>query len=71
MTKQQFDTDFKLNDLKFIAKQNEQDGIPDRPGRRQAYNNKLDRYCRDGLIKKSQANKWCITDSLETTKYWL
>jgi len=71
MTKQQFDQDFKMNDLHAIAKQYERDGLPDRPARREAYNNKVDAYQKDGLITEDDANEWCITDSLETTLYWL
>lgn len=71
MTKQQFDQEFKQNDLHEIAKQYERDGVPDRPARREAYNNKVDAYQKDGLISEDDANGWCITDSLETTLYWL
>lgn len=71
MTKQQFDQEFKMNDLEVIAKQYESDGIPDRPARREAYNNKVDHYQKEGLISEDDANEWCITDSLETTLYWL
>lgn len=70
ITKEQFDQDFKMNDLQAVANQYEKDGIPDRPARREAYNNKVDFYQKDGLISEKKANKWCITDSLETTKYW-
>jgi hypothetical protein len=71
MNKAQFDNEFKMNDLEFIAKQYEQDGIPDKPARREAYNNKVDAYQKDGIITEEQAQNWCIPDSLETTKYWL
>lgn len=71
MTKQQFDQEFKMDDLEAIAKQYETDGVPDRPARREAYNNKVDAYQKDGLITEDDANEWCITDSLETTLYWL
>ena len=69
MTQAQFNQDFKEFDLELIAKQYEQDGIPDRPARREAYNNKMDSYRIDGLITEDQANNWCIPNSLETTKY--
>ena len=71
MTQQEFNTDFKEYDLEMIAQKYEQDGIPDRPARREAYNNKADAYCKDGLITEKQYNTWCIPDSLETSKYWL
>jgi len=70
-TKEQFDHEFKMDDLRFIAKQYERDGVPDRPARREAYNNKMDAYCQDGFISESDANEWCISDSLEATLYWL
>ncbi len=71
MNKQQFDQEFKQNDLHEIAKQYERDGVPDRPARREAYNNRVDAYQKDGLISEDDASEWCITDSLETTLYWL
>lgn len=70
-TQSQFDREFKMDDLHVIAKQYESDGIPDRPARREAYNNKMDAYHRDGLIDDEAVNNWCISDSLETTLYWL
>ncbi len=71
MTKREFDQDFKMNDLKFIAEAFESDGVPDRPARREAYNNKADSYCKDGIITDRQYNDFCISESLETTLYWL
>jgi hypothetical protein len=71
MTKREFDQEFKMNDLKIIAEQYESDGIPDKPARREAYNNKADFYCKDGIITDKQYNDFCIPDNLETTLYWL
>ena len=71
MILKEFNNDFKMNDLQFIAQQYEQDGVPDRRARREAFNNKLDAYQKDGLITEEQAYNWCISDSLETTLYWL
>ena len=73
MTKQAFDNIFKEDTLPFISKAYEQDGIPDKPARREAYNNKLDQWCTDGDITEDQYNTWCITDHLESTDYghWL
>jgi len=70
-TQAQFDAEFKANDLQTIAQQYERDGIPDRPARREAYNNKMDAYHREGLISDDAVNEWFISDSLETTLYWL
>jgi len=71
MTLAEFNHDFKMNDLQFIAEAFESDGIPDRPARREAFNNKADAYCKDGIITEKQYNNFCISDSLETTLYWL
>lgn len=71
MTKREFDEMFKMEVLPLIAEKYESDGIPDRPARREEYNNLVDSYCKDKLITDNQADKWCITDSLETTEYWL
>ena len=71
MTQIEFNKLFKEEDLKSIAHQYEQDGIPDRPARREGYNNKMDYFMKEGFITESQANNWCIPDNLETTLYWL
>ncbi len=71
MTQAQFNTHFKNEILPIIARQYETDGIPDKPARREAYNNEMDNCHRGGQITDHQANNWCISDSLETTKYWL
>tara|TARA_R110000787_G_scaffold44861_1_gene109742 strand:+ start:329 stop:544 length:216 start_codon:yes stop_codon:yes gene_type:complete len=71
MTQKEFDTYFKNEVLPIIARQYEADGIPDRPARREAYNNELDNSHRSGQITDDQVNNWCISDNLETTEYWL
>ena len=71
MNYREFNKDYKMHDLKIIASLYEADGIPDKPARREAYNNKLDEYERNGLITEQQAYNWCIPNSYETTKYWL
>ena len=71
MTHKQFNEYFKNEILKEIAIQYESDGIPDRPARREAYNNETDYLCKSGQITEAQYNNWCISDSLETTLYWL
>lgn len=70
LTQSQFDQDFKTNDLHAISKMYERDGVPDKPARREAYN-KLDAYHRDGLVDDEAVEEWFISDSLETTLYWL
>ena len=71
MTKLEFDKYFKMEILPIIADKYEKDGIPDRPARRESYNNQTDYLCKDGQITEKQYNEWCITDSLENTLYWL
>jgi len=71
MTQQEFNNYFKMEILPLIAKQYEQDGIPDRPARREEYNNLMDDYQKVGQISEEDANEWCIPDTLETTLYWL
>tara|TARA_R100001377_G_scaffold51547_1_gene30142 strand:- start:2603 stop:2818 length:216 start_codon:yes stop_codon:yes gene_type:complete len=71
MTQKEFNNYFKMEVLPLIAKQYETDGIPDRPARRGEYNNTLDYFHRGNQITDNQANTWSISDSLETTKYWL
>ena len=71
MTKLEFDKYFKMEILPIIADKYEKDGIPDRPARREAYNDETDYLCKDGQITEKQYNEWCITDSLENTLYWL
>ena len=44
MTNQEFNNYFKMEILPLIAKQYEQDGIPDKPARREEYNNLMDDY---------------------------
>lgn len=71
MTHQNFNNYFKMEILPLIAKQYEQDAIPDKPARREAYNNLMDSYQKNGIITEEDAQEWCIPDHLETTMYWL
>ena len=71
MTLEDFNEEFKRIDLHSIAKEYEQDGVPDKPARREAYNNKIDSYCKEGIITEKDGDNWCIPSSLETTLYWL
>jgi len=57
--------------LPIIAKGHERDGIPDRPARREYFNNEVDSFQKNGTISEEQANSWSIPDYLETTLYWL
>jgi len=71
MKQKEFNNYFKMEILPLIAQQYEQDGIPDRPARREEYNNLMDDYQKAGQISEEDANEWCIPDTLETTLYWL
>ena len=66
MTKQEFDQFFEDEILPIVANQFEQDGRPDAPARREAYNDLTDSYCKDGIITEHQYNTWAIPDRLET-----
>jgi hypothetical protein len=71
MTQSEFNKYFKNEILPIIARKYETDGIPDKIARREAYNNSTDDFCKNGLITEKQYNNWCISNSLENTKYWL
>ena len=49
---------FEAEILPFIQEQYEQDGEPDWPARREAWNNWTDMLCKDGLISDWQYNNW-------------
>ena len=66
MKQSEFNHYFKTEVLPSIAKQYEEDGIPDRPARREAYNNEIDNSHRSGQITDSQVRLWCMPDELET-----
>jgi hypothetical protein len=70
LTLDQVNESFKMDILPLIAEQYEQDGIPDRPARSEAFNDYTDSLCKDGQITDEDYNDWGISDSLETTLYW-
>ena len=49
---------FEAEILPFIQEQYEQDGEPDWPARREAWNNWTDSLCQDGLISDWQYDNW-------------
>jgi hypothetical protein len=51
---EQFDTEL----LPMIKLMYEQDGIPDWPARREAWNNWTDSLCKDGVISDWQYENW-------------
>lgn len=71
MTHKEFNHYFKMEILPIIAREMETDGIPDRPARRERYNNIMDSFQKNGFITEENAQNWCIPDNLETTLYWL
>jgi len=49
---------FEFDILPFIQDEYEEDGEPDWPARREAWNNWTDMLCKDGLISDWQYNNW-------------
>ena len=49
---------FEAEILPFIQEQYEQDGEPDWPARREAWNNWTDMLCKDALISDWQYDNW-------------
>tara|TARA_B100000686_G_C16276170_1_gene706467 strand:- start:82 stop:300 length:219 start_codon:yes stop_codon:yes gene_type:complete len=49
---------FEAEILPFIQEQYEQDGEPDWPARREAWNNWTDMLCKDALISDWQYHNW-------------
>ena len=58
MTWNQACEDFKNHVLPYTIKAYEQDGQPDWPARREAWNNWTDSLCKDGQISDWQYNNW-------------
>lgn len=67
MTKKQFEEDFRENTLPFIIERYEQDGVPDRPARCEAWNDTVDSYIKDGILSESAYN-WSHPRWLETAR---
>jgi hypothetical protein len=58
MTKEQALKHFKRYDLKTVKKEYEQDGVPDWPARREAWNNFTDYLQKAGHITARQYETW-------------
>ena len=58
MTFSQACADFNFIVMPFVREQYEQDGIPDWPARREAWNNWTDSLCKDGQISEWQYMNW-------------
>jgi len=49
---------FEAEILPMVKEHYEQDGVPDWPARREAWNNWTDSLCQDGLISDWQYDNW-------------
>jgi len=58
MTKQQVVKLFKEEILPMVKDRYEQDGVIDKPARREAWNNFTDSLCKDGQITLKQYESW-------------
>ena len=65
MTKREFEQMFREEILPRLA-QRERVGFPDKPGRRQAWNDTVDSYIRDGQLTEAKAGQWGHPRWLET-----
>lgn len=68
MNQKEFNEAFKRDVLPSIQAQFENDGIIDKPARREAYNNLMDSYHRDGLITNKQVQNWVIPANMESPR---
>ena len=66
MTKRQFEEMFREEVLPLLAK-SERSGFPDKPGRRQAWNNTIDAHIRDRILPEAAGN-WSHPRWLETAQ---
>ena len=66
MTKRQFEELFRAELLPHLAKR-ERSGFPDKPGRREAWNNTIDAYIKDGTLPEAAGN-WSHPRWLETAR---
>jgi hypothetical protein len=53
LTKTQFEEMFREEVLPYIAQRYEQDGIPDKPARREAWNDTVDAYIQDRMLPEA------------------
>jgi len=67
MSKKDFESYFREEVLPYIAQQYEQDGVPDKPARREAWNDTVDAFIQDRQLPKSAEN-WAHPRWLETAK---
>ncbi len=67
MNKRQAYEHWKELHLPWIKETYEQDGVPDRPARRESWNNMIDGLIRDGDVPE-RAGDWQHPRGLETTQ---
>ena len=65
MTKKQFEEFFRGEVLPSVVERYEQDGIPDKPARHEAWNDTVDAYIRDRALPEAAGN-WSHPRWLET-----
>ena len=65
LTKKQFESVFRDEVLPYVVKRYEQRGVPDKPARREAWNNAVDAYIRDRMLPEAAGN-WGHPRWLET-----
>jgi len=65
VTEQNVIDGFVEHELPYVQKQYEQDGIIDKPARREAFNNYVDYLLSDGFISQRLANVISLPDELE------
>ena len=67
MTKSEFEEYFKREVLPAVEDRYERDGIPDKPARREEWNNTVDFFIKDGQLPESAGN-WAHPRWLETLR---
>ena len=67
MTKSEFEEYFRQEVLPHVVERYEQDGIPDKPARREAWNDTVDAYIRDRSLPEAAGN-WSHPRWLETLR---
>ena len=65
LTKKQFEDVFRDEVLPYVVERYEQDGVPDKPARREAWNDTVDAYIRDRSLPEAAGN-WSHPRWLET-----
>lgn len=67
MTKSEAFAEFRAQVLPSIVARYERDGVPDKPARREAWNNHVDSLIREGVLPE-RAEHWTHPRGLETCK---